>query len=114
MSSTDNVQVPDIAALIAKHDPLNDPESPEFETSSGYIRAMIWMAQADESAAKTGGDTFKYEDEETRALCSGWYEGFKRARTVPQFWDLFDRTLSANCKSLLGFDQIPRPSEVTA
>jgi len=113
-SSTENVQVPDIAALIAKHDPFNDPESAEFKASSAYIRTMIWMAQADKNAARTGDESFQYEDETVRALCHAWHEGFRRAKTVPAFWDLLNRVLAPNCKSLLGFDHIPRPQEVTA
>ena len=91
----------------------NDPESFEFQASSACIRTMIWLAQADENAEKAGGRPFQYENEEVRALCRAWLAAWKRARTVPMFWNLFDRILSDHCKDLLGFVQIPRPHEET-
>jgi hypothetical protein len=99
--------------------PVEEPDSPDWESSkfvtdSAFIRAAIWMAQADEDAAKAGREPFKYENEDERARCRAWLEGWRRARTEPQFWDLFDRLLSSNCKSLLGFDSIPRPEELAA
>ncbi|GEM_PF-4449151 len=111
-SSTENVQVsPDLASLISQN---LDRDSEGFVISSSFVRTAILMGMADENAAKTGGEPFRYADEETRTICGAWYEGFRRARTDPKFWDLFDKTLSSSCKSYLGFDQIGRPNEVTA
>lgn len=103
-----------MSSTLTVQNPLDDPESDEFRIASGYVRAMILMGMADEKAAKTGGEPFEYEDQEVRTLCHAWHEGFKRARTDSRFWDLLDKTLSTNCKSLLGFNSIPRPSGVNA
>lgn len=91
-----------------------DRDSEDFAIRSSFIRAAILMGMADANAAKTGGEPFEYPDEETRVLCHAWYEAWQRAKTVPIFWDLLDRTLSASCKSLLGFNSIHRPTEVIA
>ena len=109
---TENRQRSDsLAEAIAQADPVNIPDSYEFKVSSSYVRCCILLGMADEEAAKAGKEPSAYENDEVRATVGCWYEGWKRAKTVSKFWDLFDRILSPKCKTLLGFNEISRPSE---
>lgn len=101
---------PDTDNLRATYTENVQPNSEEFAINSVAIRARVWMALADENAAKAGGAPFEYADGSVRDECRAFYEAWRRARTVPMFWDYFNENLTESCKSLMSFN-FPRPTE---